>query len=91
MLLMRDREASTKDRERIQAVRIGDPAVAASSDAGEAPANVVATAKLGLLGDEQAEESLADIAEADDGKVISGNVASSCAPVMGAARLRGII
>jgi hypothetical protein len=62
-----------EDGKRVEAVGVGAPAVAAGCDAGEAPADVVATAELGLLGDEEAEEGAADVAETDDGEVVGGD------------------
>jgi hypothetical protein len=56
-----------EDRERIQAVGIGEPADAARGHSGEPPAHVVAAAELGFLGDQQTQEGAAYVAEADDG------------------------
>jgi len=55
-----------EDGERVEAVGVGTPAVAASGDAGEAPADVVAAAEFGFFGDEEAEERAAYVAEPDD-------------------------
>jgi hypothetical protein len=62
-----------EDRERVQAVGVGEPAGAAGGYAGEAPANVVAAAKFGFFGDEQAQEGPADVTEADQGQVVGWN------------------
>ncbi len=55
-----------EDGERVEAVGVGAPAVAASGDSSQAPADVVAAAELGFLGDEEAEERAADVPEPDD-------------------------
>jgi len=54
----------------IEPVGIGDPAGAARGDSRQAPADVVAAAQFGFLGDEETEESAADVAEADDSEVV---------------------
>jgi hypothetical protein len=58
---------AVQNRDGIESVGIGDPAGAARGDTRQAPADVVATAQLGFLGDEETQESAADISEADDG------------------------
>ena len=70
---IRRRPVIIENGERIEAVGIGDPAVAARGDAGEAPADVVAAAEFGFFGDEQAQEGARDVAEADDGEVVGGH------------------
>jgi hypothetical protein len=60
-------KVAVQNRDGIETVGIGDPAGAACGNSRQAPADVVTAAQFGLLGDEQAEESAADISEADDG------------------------
>lgn len=55
-----------EDGQRIEAVGVGAPAVAARGDSGEAPADVVAAAELGFFGNEEAEERAANVPEPDD-------------------------
>jgi hypothetical protein len=62
-----------EDRERVQAVGVGEPAGAAGGYASDAPANVVAAAKFGFFRDEQAQEGPADVAEAYQGQVVEWN------------------
>jgi len=54
----------------IEPVGIGDPAGPARGDTRQPPADVVAAAELGFLGDEEPQEGAADVAEADDSEVV---------------------
>ena len=69
----RRRPMTIENGERVEAVGIGDPAVAARGDAGEAPANIVTAAQFSFFGDEKAQEGACDVAEADDGEVVGGH------------------
>ena len=66
ILRRRGGPAIVEDGERVEAVGVGAPAVAASGDSGETPTDVVAAAELGFLGNEEAEERATYVAEADD-------------------------
>jgi hypothetical protein len=65
-----------EDSQRVEAVGIGEPAAAACGDTREAPADVIAAAEFDFFGDELANESAADIAEADDREIVGWNGAS---------------
>ena len=67
------RPVIVENGEWVEAVGVGAPAVAAGGDASEAPADIVAAAELGLLGNEEAEECAADVAESDDREVVGGD------------------
>ena len=63
-------ENKEENGERVEAVGIDDPAVAARGDAGEAPADIVAAAELSFFRDQEAQEGAGDVAEADDGEIV---------------------
>ncbi len=71
------RPMTVENGERIQAVGIDQPARAACGDSGEAPAHVVAAAKLRLFGDEQPQEGASYVSETDDGQVVGWNGSAS--------------
>jgi hypothetical protein len=62
-----------EQRERIETVGIGHPAGTARGYTGQTPADIVAAAQLGFLGDEQAEQRAANVAETNDGEVEERN------------------
>src|SRR4029077_10611773 len=61
---------AVKDGEGTQTIRNGAPAAAARGQTSEAPAHVIAAAYFSLLGDQQTQKRLADIAEANDRKIV---------------------
>lgn len=62
-----------EQRERVEAVGIGNPAGTPRGYTCEAPANIVAAAQLRFFGDEQPEQRAANVAETDDGEVVERN------------------
>ena len=65
-----------EDGQRVEAVGIGEPPAAARGDTREAPADVLAAAQFDFFGDKLANESAADVAEADDREIVGWNGAS---------------
>ncbi|HUJ31743.1 MAG TPA: hypothetical protein VLY23_10725 [Candidatus Acidoferrum sp.] len=61
----------------VEAVRIGDPADAARGYACEFPFNGVVVAETRFLGAKEANEFLADVAEADEGEFVGANRVAS--------------
>ena len=59
-----------EQREGIETVGIGHPAGTARGYTGQAPADIVAAAQLRFLGDEQAEQRAANVAETDESEII---------------------
>jgi hypothetical protein len=59
--------------QRIHTIGIGDPSEATGCDAGEAPADVVSPAELGLFRNEHAQEGAGNIAKSEECEVIGWN------------------
>jgi hypothetical protein len=65
-----------EDGQRVDAVGIGESPAAARGDTCEAPADVITAAHFDFFGDKLANESTADVAEADDREIVGWNGAS---------------